>query len=169
MAYTVIRTDLMSGTDQRADLVSIRFYDSDGNLAAVENGTIVKLDGYEDGEREVMKAVAAKSTDKLEDCAIVAGVELMYDERKKNLDDYTNEAGKAVRAYIPRNHNFFSVTKEGFVGGTVPKKGETVGIGADGKLAAKGTGVGVCAAVEVAGRYTYYVVRIEKPAAAAKA
>ena len=29
MAYTVIRTDLMSGTNQPADLVSLRFYDGE--------------------------------------------------------------------------------------------------------------------------------------------
>lgn len=28
MAYAVIRTDLMSGTKQPADLVSLRFYDA---------------------------------------------------------------------------------------------------------------------------------------------
>lgn len=76
MAYTVIRTDLMSGTNQPADLVSLRFYDGEDKQAAVENGVIVKLEGYEDGEREVMKAVAASSTDDLNDCAIVAGVKL---------------------------------------------------------------------------------------------
>lgn len=30
MAYAVIRTDLMSGTKQPADLVSLRFYDASG-------------------------------------------------------------------------------------------------------------------------------------------
>ena len=47
MAYAVIRTDLMSGTKQPADLVSLRFYDASGNKAEVENGVIVKLQGYE--------------------------------------------------------------------------------------------------------------------------
>lgn len=36
MAYAVIRTDLMSGTKQPADLVSLRFYDASGNKAEVE-------------------------------------------------------------------------------------------------------------------------------------
>lgn len=90
MAYTVIRTDLMSGTKQSADLVSLRFYGANGQPAEVENGVIVKLQGYEDGEREVMKAVAATADDDLNECAIVAGVEVMYDERKKNLDEYIN-------------------------------------------------------------------------------
>ena len=169
MAYTVIRTDLMSGTKQPADLVSLRFYDANGKQAEVENGVIVKLQGYEDGEREVMKAVAATASDDLNECAIVAGVEVMYDERKKNLDEYINEAGKAVRGYIPRSRNIFSVTKEGFVGGTVATKGAEVGIGTGGKIDAAGTGLGVCVDVEVAGRYTYYAIKLGKTEATAAA
>ena len=162
MAYAVIRTDLMSGTKQPADLVSLRFYDAEGNKAEVENGVIVELQGYEDGEREVMKAVAASAGADLNECAIVAGVEVMYDERKKNLDEYINEAGKAVRGYIPRSRNVFSVTKEGFVGGTVPTKGAEVGIGEGGKIDAAGSGLGVCVDIDVAGRYTYYAIKIAK-------
>lgn len=162
MAYAVIRTDLMSGTKQPADLVSLRFYDASGNKAEVENGVIVKLQGYEDGEREVMKAVAASAGDDLNDCAIVAAPEVMYDERKKNLDEFINEAGKAVRGYIPRSRNVFSVTKEGFVGGTAPAKGAEVGIGTGGKIDAAGKGLGVCVDVEVVGRYTYYAIKIGK-------
>ena len=169
MAYAVIRTDLMSGTKQPADLVSLRFYDASGNKAEVENGVIVKLQGYEDGEREVMKAVAASAGDDLNDCAIVAAPEVMYDERKKNLDEFINEAGKATRGYIPRSRNIFSVTKEGFVGGVVPEKGDEVGIGTGGKIDAAGTGLGVCADVEVAGRYTYYAIRIGKTETSAAA
>lgn len=162
MAYTVIRTDLMSGTNQPADLVSLRFYNGEDKPAEVENGVIVKLEGYEDGQREVMKAVAASADDDLNDCAIVAGVEVMYDERKKNLDEFINEAGKATRGYIPRSRNIFSVTKEGFVDGTVPEKGDEVGIGEGGKIDATGTGLGVCVDIDVAGRYTYYAIKIGK-------
>lgn len=160
--YAVIRTDLMSGTKQPADLVSLRFYGDDGNPAAVENGVIVKLDGYENGQREVMKAVAAKASDDLNDCAIVAGVEVMYDERKRNLEEFINEAGKAVRGYILRSRNIFSVTAEGFVGGAGPAKGGAVGIGTGGKLDKAKTGFGVCADVETVGRYTYYAIEIGK-------
>ena len=160
--YCVIRTDLMSGTKQPADLVSFRFYDAEGNAAEVENGVIVKLEGYEEGEREVMKAVVATAGADLNECAIAAGVEVMYDERKKNLDEYVNEAGKIVRGYIPRSRNIFSVTPEGFVGGTVPTVGAEVGIGEGGKIDAAGTGLGTCVHIEVAGRYTYYAIKIAK-------
>ena len=163
MAYCVIRTDKMSGTEQPADLVSLRFYGADGKPAAVENGTIVKLQGYEDGQREVMKAVAATANDDLNECAVVAGVEVMYDERQKNLDEYINEAGKAVRGYILRSRNEFSITKEGFVGGTVPTpKAAKVGVGTGGKLDTAGTNFGYCSDIEIAGRYTYYTITIGK-------
>lgn len=163
MAYCVIRTDKMSGTEQPADLVSLRFYGADGKPAAVENGTIVKLQGYEDGQREVMKAVAATASDDLNECAVVAGVEVMYDGRQKNLDEYINEAGKAVRGYILRSRNEFSITKEGFVGGTVPTaKAAKVGVGTGGKLDTAGTNFGYCSDIEIAGRYTYYTITIGK-------
>lgn len=162
MSYCVIRTDLMSGTDQAADLVSLRFYDAEDKHADVENGVIVELKGYEEGEREVMKAVAATSSSDIDNVAIVAGVEVMHDERKRNLNEYINEAGKPVRGYIPRKRNMFSVTKEGFVGGTVPVVGGKVGIGEGGKLDAAGTGFGECVHIEVAGRYTYYTIKITK-------
>lgn len=159
--YTVIRTDLLSGTDVAADLVSLRVYDGSAQPIEVENGTIVELEGYEDGQREVMKAKLATASSKVADCAIVASEEVMYDERKKNLDEFVNEAGAICRGYVPRSRNMFSVTAEGFVGGTVPSAvGDEVGIGADGKLDAAGTGFGKVMAIEIAGRYTYYVIKI---------
>lgn len=162
MAYCVIRTDLMSGTKQPADLVSVRFYDADGNMAEVENGVIVKMEGLEDGQREVRKAVAAKAGDDLSKCAILAAPEVMPDERKKNLDEFINEKGKAVRGYLFRSNNIFSVTKDGFVNGSVPTKGAEVGIGENGKIDAAGTGLGVCFDIENVGRYTYYAIEIGK-------
>ena len=160
MAYTVFRSDLLSGTDVAADLVSCRVYDAEDREIAVENGTIVELQGYEEGEREVMKAVLATASSKLSDCAIIGTVEVMYDERKKNLDEFINEAGSICRGYIPRSRNMYSVTKDGFVGGAVAAKGAEVGIGGGGKIDAAGTGLGTIMAVEVAGRYTFYVVKI---------
>lgn len=54
MSYTVFRSDLMSGTDVAADLISARVYDTDEeNTIAVENGTITSFKGLEDGEREI--------------------------------------------------------------------------------------------------------------------
>ena len=160
MGYCVFRSDLMSGTDVASDLVSCRVYDGDDHPIAVENGTIVELKGYEDGEREVMKAVLATSASKISDCVIIGSEEVMYDERKKNLDEFINEAGSICRGYIPRSRNMYSITKEGFVDASVPEKGASVGIGDNGKVNASGSGYGTVMAVEPAGRYTYYVIKI---------
>lgn len=158
--YCVIRTDLMSGTRQPADLVSLRFYNGE-EMAEVENGVIVELKGYEDGQREVMKAVAATAESNMADCAVVAAPEVMYDERKKNLDEYINDAGKAVRGYRLSDRNLFALTAEGFAG-AVPTVGGKVGIGANGKLDAAGTGFGECVHIENAGYYTYYTIKITR-------
>lgn len=161
MSYTVFRSDLLSGTDVASDLVSCRVYDGEDNPIAVENGTIVELKGYEEGEREVMKAVLATSASKISDCAIIGTEEVMYDERKKNLDEFINEAGSICRGYIPRSRNMYSITKEGFVGSTAPDAvGTEVGIGEGGKVDKDGTGYGTIMAIETAGRYTYYVIKI---------
>lgn len=160
MAYCVIRTDNLSGTHQCADLVSVRFYDGNGDMADIENGVIVELKGYETGEREVQKAIAATSSSDLTGCAIVAGVELMYDERLRDLNQFVNKAGRAARGYLLRRGNTFSVTKEGFVGQTVPAVGDTVGVGTGGKLDKSGSDLGKCIAIETAGKYTFYVIQI---------
>lgn len=161
MAHTVIRTDLLSGTLQAADLVSCRVYDDSDEFIDVDNGVIVELQEYEDGEREVIKAVLASADSKLTDCAIIATPEVLYDERLKNLSDFYNEAGTICRGYLPRSRNMFSVTAEGFVDETVPAKGDSVGIGTDGKIDASGSGLGICVAVEPLTRYTYYVIKLD--------
>ena len=157
--YTVFRSDLLSGTDVAADLISCRVYDAEGKAIEVENGTVVELQGYEEGQREVMKAVLATSASKKEKCAIIGTVEVMYDERKKYLHEFINEAGTICRGYIPRQRNMYSVTTQGFVG-AAPAVNAEVGVGENGKLDANGTGWGYVRAVEVSGRYTYYVIEI---------
>ena len=159
--YAVIRTDLMHGTKNGDALVSLRYYVGE-EKAEVENGVIVELKGYEEGEREVMKAVAATADSNLADCAVVAAPEVMYDERRKNLDEYINEKGKAIRGYRLIDRNMFALTAEGFVGGTAPALNGKVGVGANGKLDAAGTGFGECVHIETAGRYTYYTIKITR-------
>lgn len=163
--YCVVRTDKPSGEAQMADMVSVRFYGANNKPAEVENGVIAELKGLEtigtnSNEHEIYKAVAATSSSKMNDVVIICSPELMYDERKKMLDEFINEEGKPARGYIPRSRNIYSWTKEGFVGGTVPAIGGNVGIGANGKLDASGSGFGKCIDIDIAGRYTYYAIEI---------
>ena len=156
--HTVVRTDLMAGTDVNAALCSIRFYSS-SNPADVDNGVIVELKELDKGEREIMKAEAATAESKLVNCAIVATPEVMYDERLQNLDNFYNEAGKPARAYLLKEGDIFSVTETGF-DGAAPSVGGNVGIGAGGKMNSTGSEIGKCIAIEKTGRYTYYTVRV---------
>lgn len=162
MSHGVIRTDLMYGTDVGAALVSFKYYNAAGEPADIDNGCVVKLSGLLDGEREIYKAVDVAAGDKLEDCVIVATPEVMYDERKKNLDEFYNEAGVAARGYRFHPGQIFSITEDALAG--TKAKGDVVELAAGTKLntAAAATGdatvVGEILYVENTGRYTYYVI-----------
>lgn len=160
--YAVVRTDRMYGTDVAPGLRSIRFYGAEDKPVEVENGVIAHLEGLEEGQREVHKAVAATAGADLSECVLIAAPEVMYDERLRNLDDFINVAGKAARGYVLHCNDEFSVTPEGFVNKAVPAVGAEVGIGANGKIDAAGTGLGKCVHIEQAGRYTYYTILVGK-------
>lgn len=160
MGYTVFRCDNMPGIDNRADIMSVKVVNSNGEAVAVENGAIVKIGAIVPGQRELHYATLATNSDAVADCAVIGTSELMYDERKKNLDEFINEAGKPALAYLLRHEGWFSVTAEGFVDGSVPAVDAKVGIGANGKIDAAGTGLGTCVAIEKAGRHTFYVIEL---------
>lgn len=159
MAYTVFRSDLMSGENVFADMVSLRVVDGNGDPIAVENGTIVELGNLE--SREVWTATVATDSSKLVNCVVVATPEGWYD-RKRGLDEFINPAGTIARGYRLRSNNLFAVTAEGFVSGTAPTTaGAAVGIGTGGKIAASGSGLGTFVHTETQGRYTYYTIKID--------
>lgn len=159
--HTVIRTDLMHGTDQPADLLSVRVYASVGGAAKeVDNGFIAEIPGsLVSDEREIFAAIPPKATTTLNKAAIIAGVEVMYDERLKNLYEYTNEAKKTTRAYRLHNGDIFSITAEGFTDTTLPAAGDTVGVNTDGKLKKSGK-LGTCIEVQDIGGTKYYAIRV---------
>ncbi len=162
MAYAVVRTDLLAGTDVRADLVSFKYFDGEDNGAEIENGNVVKLDGLMEGERELYKAVDPTADTGINDIVLVAGVEMDYDERIRNLDQFINKAGAPVRGYRFRSGNIFSVTAEAFNGDTAPAVGDPVKVGAGTKLFLSGDGTEIGTVIEVAtaGRYTYYAIKV---------
>lgn len=166
MAHGIVRTDNMYGTDVRAALVSIKYMGADGNTpTAIENGNVLKLGALIAGEREVYVGEAVAADDNVNDVVLIASPEVMYDERKKNLDEYINEAGKACRGYHIHSGDIFSVTKDALAGAATPKVGDIVELAAGTKLkvvttATSGsTAVGTIIAVDVVGRYTYYAIK----------
>lgn len=164
MGYGVVRTDRMYGSDVGAGLVSFKYVVSDAETE-IENGNVVLLGDLMDGEREIFEATTPAAASKIKDIVLVAGVEVMYDERKKNLDEYINETGKAVRGYRLHSGDIFSVTADCLNG--TPAVGSLVELQAGTKLnvvttATTGsTQVGKIVHVENAGRYTYYAILVD--------
>ena len=165
--HAVIRKDRLYGTDVAPALISMRFVDNNGDGAAIDNGNVVKLNGLMPGERELYKATVPAANTALEDIAIVGTNEVNYDERNKNLTNFFNEAGKDSLGYRPHKGDIFSVTKEALSAAATIAKDDIVELQADTKLkvvktaTANSTQVGVIAAIEKAGRYTYYVIEVK--------
>lgn len=113
--YAIVRTDLMSGTKQPADLVSVKYQVSTVDTA-IENGNVAVVGKLISGEREVYAASTPAVASNLDDIVLIATPEVCYDERKTNLNEFRNEAGEISRGYRLRKGNVFAVTAEGISG-----------------------------------------------------
>lgn len=169
MAYAVVRTDKLTGTDDRARLVSVRYQPVDGTSnenvpTEIENGNFVLLGDLEDGSREIYIGTAPAANSALAKVVLVASPEVMYDERLKSLDQFINVAGKAARGYRLHTHDIFSVTADALDG--TPAKGKIVELqaGTKAKVVASATNgstvIGKIIDVNVVGRYTYYAIEV---------
>ena len=158
----VVRTDKMFATDNRAGLVSVRYQPS-VTMTAIDNGNVVKIGALEEGSREVYKGVTPAANDAIKDIVLIASPEVMYDERKRNLDEFQNAEGAIARGYHLHTNDIFSVTKEALTGDE-PAVGKVVELAAGTKLnvtaSAAGTVVGTIIDINVVGRYTYYVIQV---------
>lgn len=116
--HAIVRTDLMHGTDNAADLVSLKYQVADVDTA-IDNGNVVVLTGLVIGQREIRLAKVPAADSKLDELVLVATPELIYDEStRKTYADFTNEAGKVARGYRLRSGDVFSATIEAFGGRT---------------------------------------------------
>lgn len=175
--HAVVRTDKLYGTDVGVNLVSAKYMGTGTTATDIDNGNVLKVgdlitytkDGVVVGaEREVRIATTPAANTALNEIILVATPEVMYDERKKNLHEFYNEAGRIIRGFFLHEHDLFGVTAEGLniASGATPAVGWAVELMAGTKLnvvasATNGsTQVGKIAAIETAGRYTYYVVEV---------
>lgn len=173
MAYGVVRTDNMAGTDVRSMLVSIKYIVTTGSGSsavdtetAIQNGNVLQVGPLIDGEREIYKGTAPAANTPIEQVVLIATPELMYDERKRNLDEFINEAGKPARGYRFHTGDIFSLTKDALDGKATPAVGDVVELKAGTKmnvaasLTSGSTKVGTIIAKDIVGRYTYYAIRV---------
>ena len=167
--HAVIRTDDMFGTDNRVGIYSVKYFvedNSDMVPTDIDNGHIVKVNHLLEGERELYEAVDAAANTPIEDLMIIATPELIYDERLRSLDDFYNKAGVPARAYAFHSHQKFSVTKDALDGKASPAVGDIVEAKAGTKMnvaaspTSDTTQIGQIAAIEQAGRFTFYVIEV---------
>lgn len=162
--HAVVRTDNMTGTDVRSQLVSLRYMGANGKTPTeIDNGNVLKIGALLDSQREIYEGIDVAKDTAAQDVVLVATVEVMYDERKKNLDEFVNEAGGNLRGYRLHHGDTFSVTAEALTGDFTV--GNTVELAAGTKLnvvktATGATVIGTLIAKEISGRYTYYVIKV---------
>ena len=175
MSYGVVRTDNMYATDVRGGgLVSIKYIVTENagqanetkTETAIENGCVLKIGDLMDGQREVYEGTAPAKGDALGDLCLIATPELMYDERKHDLDEFINEAGKIARGYRFHHADTFSLTADAFetalseiaVGNIIELQNNKTKMKVVASATASTTTVGKIIAIEQAGKYTYYVI-----------
>lgn len=160
--HSVVRTDALTGTDVRSQLVSVKYMGTDGKTAtAIDNGHVVAIDALVEGEREIFVGKDMTGSESLGDVVLIASEETMYDNLKKNLDDFTNAADDIARGYHLNHGDMFSVTSDALEG--TPAVGSKVALKAGTKLEVGGSGtvIGKIIAIETTYRYTYNVIKID--------
>lgn len=111
--YACVRTDKMAGTDVATALASAKFYNG-ASVAEIENGSVVLLGDYLADEREVRKATAVAANSKLGNVALVANAEIDKTRTHNAMNEFINAKGDVLKAYILREGDEFSITKEAF-------------------------------------------------------
>lgn len=166
--HAVVRLDRLEGTGDSNALISIEYLGANGSTPTdIDNGNVLKPGALMSGEREVFVGAAVAANDALDSIVFVASPEVMYDERLRGLEDFYNVKGHAARAYRLRSGDIFSVTKDALDGVATPAVGNVVELKAGTKLnvAASATNgstqVGKVIAIDVVGRYTFYVIKVD--------
>lgn len=129
--YAVVTRERMTTEWDGSKRLSAKYLPSDVE-AAIENGNVVKLEGLVAGEREIYKAVTPAVDTELKAIGLVTTPEVVADERKKNLEDFRNEAGEEITVDKLFSGDVFSITAEGFDG--APAVGAIVELKAGVKL-----------------------------------
>lgn len=166
MAYGICRLDNMAATNNGALIKSGKYYVTT-TATAIENGNIVALSGLVSGEREIFKAVTPTTSNVRDEVFLVATPEVMYDERKHNLNEFINEAGKVIRLIALHVGDIFSVTADALDAAGTKLVGDYATIAAGTKLKGVTTlnatpekYVGKIIAIETVGTDTYYVIQV---------
>lgn len=136
MSYAVVTREKMTSEWVGSARLSAKYLPS-GVETAIENSNVVVIGGLINGERELYTTTTPTATSALSAIGVVTTPEVMADERKKNLEDFRNEAGDAITVDRLFSGDIFSVTEDGLTGTLT--KGFVVELQAGTKLKAVAT------------------------------
>lgn len=162
--YAIVRLDNLTGTTDGAKIVSAKFFDSNNDEAAIENGNVVAISDTL-LSREVYKVGAPAASDTRDTIGLVASVELIKDATTNHYDlaDFVNKAGDVIRVYALEKGDEFSVTAKAISG--TPAKSKYVKLTAGSTLwtvADTATNaIGVIVDVETVDKDVYYVIKVK--------
>lgn len=166
MAYGIVRTDKMFGTDVATGLVSVKYLPATV-ATAIENGSFVALGGYVTGEREVYTGTTPAANAELDTVALIASEEVNKAVKFDTLDQFINAAGAICRGYRLHKGDIFSLTADAFTTAVTPAAGTSI---LELSGAAKGavvnsptastTKVADLIAIETNGATTWYVFQV---------
>lgn len=110
--YPIFVAESMESTHD-ANLLRAGRYQVTGTDTVVNNGGLVKLNGFVDGERDLYKCIApAAITDT--NLYIIDAPEVVYSEEiTRGLDDYQVPAGQNARLRRPRVGDRFAISANG--------------------------------------------------------
>ena len=115
MAYAIVTRERMTSESVSAARLSAKYLPA-GTATAIENGNLVLIGTLVSGEREVYTATTPAANSALSAIGLVTTPEVMADERKKNLDEFRNEAGDIITVDKLFSGDVFSVTVDGLTG-----------------------------------------------------
>lgn len=133
MAYAIVKREAMA-SENVANLRKSFKYLPSGVATAVENGNVVKATSVISGERELLEGSTPLVDTALKDILLVTTPEVMADERKKNLDEFINEAGAIATGDRLISGDIFTVTADAFTAAATVVVGDVVELAASTKL-----------------------------------
>ena len=133
MAYAIVKREAMTSEFDGTNRKSFKYLPS-GTATAVENGNVVKATSVISGERELLSGSTPAANSALKDILLVTTPEVMVDERKKNLNEFRNEAGDNATGDRLTSGDIFSVTAEAFTAAATVAVGDIVELAASTKL-----------------------------------
>lgn len=133
MAYAIVKREAMA-SENVANLRKSFKYLPSGTATAVENGNVVKATSVISDERELLEGSTPSVDTALKDILLVTTPEVMADERKKNLDEFINEAGAIATGDRLISGDIFTVTADAFTAAATVVVGDVVELAASTKL-----------------------------------